>query len=290
MNQFYVYEHVRNDTGETFYVGKGSKGRAHREHGRNPHWRNIAAKAGYSVRFLAEGLSEELAFLVEIERISQMKAIGRRLVNLTDGGDGVSGYEPTPEYRALRSKIMTGRKHSDATKAKIAAARTGKTVPDHVKQKFCGDNSPMKRLPQLREAFTGSNNPMFGKTLSVEARKRISESNTGRVPSAETLRRRSESLSGEKNPMFGKTHSAESRELIGSYHTGDRNAMRRPEVAALFSGERNPMRNPEVAAKVAAALRAKPRISCPHCGKVGAQSQMKRWHLDNCRERHGAGV
>lgn len=26
------------------------------------------------------------------------------------------------------------------------------------------------------------------------------------------------------------------------------------------------------------------KVSCPHCGKVGGYSAMKRWHFDNCKE------
>ena len=31
----------------------------------------------------------------------------------------------------------------------------------------------------------------------------------------------------------------------------------------------------------------KPReiVACPHCGKLGNISQMKRWHYDNCKSR-----
>lgn len=85
--------------------------------------------------------------------------------------------------------------------------------------------------------------------------------------------------------MFGKSHSAESRELIGSYHVGDKNPMRRPEIAGLFKGDRNPMRNPEIAAKVAAALKARPRMTCPHCAKVAVDYAAKRWHFDNCKDK-----
>lgn len=28
-----------------------------------------------------------------------------------------------------------------------------------------------------------------------------------------------------------------------------------------------------------------PPMVCPHCGKVGAGSSMKRYHMDNCRRR-----
>ena len=30
---------------------------------------------------------------------------------------------------------------------------------------------------------------------------------------------------------------------------------------------------------------AKIKITCPHCGKVGSQVAMPRWHFDHCREK-----
>jgi len=27
----------------------------------------------------------------------------------------------------------------------------------------------------------------------------------------------------------------------------------------------------------------KPKLTCPHCGQEGGNSQMKRWHFDNCK-------
>ena len=47
---FYVYEHLRADTGEVFYVGKGSGHRARCRQGRNPYWRAVANKHGYVTR------------------------------------------------------------------------------------------------------------------------------------------------------------------------------------------------------------------------------------------------
>ena len=38
--------------------------------------------------------------------------------------------------------------------------------------------------------------------------------------------------------------------------------------------------------KISKALKgkAKPIITCPHCGKSGGRPQMKQWHFDNCKE------
>ncbi len=40
----------------------------------------------------------------------------------------------------------------------------------------------------------------------------------------------------------------------------------------------------EMNEKVSAALKGKPKrkIQCPHCKRIGGDSQMKRWHFDNC--------
>lgn len=27
-------------------------------------------------------------------------------------------------------------------------------------------------------------------------------------------------------------------------------------------------------------------VTCPHCGKIGKGAIMKRWHFDNCKEKH----
>lgn len=46
MLRFYVYQHTRNDTGEVFYVGKGSGDRLKSNKRRNSHWTRIVAAHG----------------------------------------------------------------------------------------------------------------------------------------------------------------------------------------------------------------------------------------------------
>lgn len=146
-NRFYVYEHIRRDTGAVFYVGKGTGYRATNasRHHRSTWWQRVVASAGgFDARFVARDVDEELAFLVEIERIDQWRRRGARLCNMTNGGDGTSGWMPTQEWREkigaahrgkvtppeVRQKISrsiaaTGYKHSDESRAKIARAHIG---------------------------------------------------------------------------------------------------------------------------------------------------------------------
>ena len=89
---FYVYVHIRKDTEQIFYVGKGKKCRASSKRGRNPYWNNIVNKAkGFVHKLIAIKLSESEAFLLEKKLIKQYRELGFELANITDGGDGVSG-------------------------------------------------------------------------------------------------------------------------------------------------------------------------------------------------------
>ena len=88
---FYVYEHLRNDTNQIFYVGKGKvgSGRSNITFGRNQYWKRVVKKAnGFRVHKVVENVSELFAFQKEIERIAELKSAGIRLCNMTDGGDG----------------------------------------------------------------------------------------------------------------------------------------------------------------------------------------------------------
>ena len=140
---FYTYEHTRNDTGAVFYVGKGRGKRAGSTHGRNQYWKRIVGKAGgFCVRMIAEGVDEELAHFIEIERIDQCKRIGIRLANLTDGGEGASGCIPSQETRKKISLAhkgntnMRGKKSSAETKAKLSEIHKGRPKSDEHKRKI----------------------------------------------------------------------------------------------------------------------------------------------------------
>jgi len=107
---FYVYEHIRPDTGMVFYVGKGSGWRSGATQHRNSYWSRIVAKAGgFNVRKIVENVDEELAFLAEQERIDQLKRLGVKLSNLTDGGEGASN--PSEETRRKMSECRKGEKN-----------------------------------------------------------------------------------------------------------------------------------------------------------------------------------
>ena len=115
---FYVYLHIRKDTNEIFYVGKGKKDRASSKAGRNNYWNKIVKKAqGFTVKFMAVKLMEHEAFNLEKKLILQFRNAGLKLANITDGGDGVSGEKNFFYGKRFfgEQNAMFGRKRPDLT-------------------------------------------------------------------------------------------------------------------------------------------------------------------------------
>jgi len=158
---FYIYQHRKADTNEIFYVGKGKGTRLNQSKGRNQYWHCVVAKHGFVAEYIAQNLDEELAFLAEMEAIDVYRRRGIKLVNVTDGGEGASGYKHTAKHKAnlkgnkngatswgmtfknkkhteesrqkmsysrIGNKNKSGTTLSEESKAKISAAMTGKIV------------------------------------------------------------------------------------------------------------------------------------------------------------------
>jgi hypothetical protein len=129
---FYVYLLRRLD-GRPCYVGKGKGERWRHQRGRNEHLLNIIRQAKLLGKELPaekirENLSEDEAFALERKLIA---FYGREdlgtgdLVNLTDGGEGLSGYKPSPTSNAKRSAALKGREKTIEHVANAAAALRG---------------------------------------------------------------------------------------------------------------------------------------------------------------------
>jgi group I intron endonuclease len=165
----YIYEHIRPDTNAVFYVGKGTDKRMHSKHRRNAHWNSIVRKAGgFAVREVVRHEDEELVFLAEQERIDQLKRLGVKLANKTDGGEGPSGYRHTEETKQKIAELQMGEKHW----------RFGKPATQEERL----------RLSQIAK-----------RKHTDEHRKKVSEAGKGRVKSAETRAKLSAAKQGGKH-------------------------------------------------------------------------------------------
>lgn len=98
----------------------------------------------------------------------------------------------------------------------------------------------------------------------------------------ETKLKMSEDRRGEKHWNYGKTHSEETKEKIKQ--------KRREQVITSESNEkrRNTIlgtkRSEETKLKMSETQKNKPRVECPHCGKIGAANGMTRYHFENCKK------
>lgn len=105
---FYVYIHRRLTDGLVMHVGKGKGRSAWSRSGRNQYWRNTGAKHGVLVEIFKDGLSEQCALTLEKIAIFHYRALGHPLTNMTNGGEGTSGYN-RPRSDAEREKLRAAK-------------------------------------------------------------------------------------------------------------------------------------------------------------------------------------
>jgi hypothetical protein len=177
-----VYTHARPD-GRVFYVGKGGKKRAHNLRPRNQYHANIVKKCGpESIIIGWVGCeSEEQAFGLERHLIAACKEIGIKLTNMTDGGEGTSGFIPNAETRAklsasrIGNKHFLGHKHTSESRAKISTSLKGHGVSSKTMELMCGANNPLKNEKIKRKVSQS----LKGHCVSLETRAKISKANKG---------------------------------------------------------------------------------------------------------------
>lgn len=201
---YYVYAYLRKD-GTPYYIGKGKGNRA---------WANHFRGNGAQLR------PNDLDRIIIVERnlteIGSM-ALERRLIrwygrkdnhtgilrNLTDGGDGVSGFTHSLDTRKKLQKASTGRVHTSTTRAKMSASRMGKSNGPHTEE--------VKQL--LSSKLSGDNNPFKGKTHTDEAKRLIglaaSQRNKGLKRTDEQRARisqghRNRKATGTPSPLKGR--------------------------------------------------------------------------------------
>ena len=223
---FYTYAHY-TPQGRLFYIGKGQGGRSHSFYGRNILWNEVVTEFGNpDVEILANWDTEEEAFSHEVLLISCFRDMGYKLANLTDGGEGFSGFKRTtpvwnvgvPCREETKQKLRgqkigksatwnIGRKHSEETKDKMRKTHATYEYRHNMSMVKQGT----KRTPDAIAKTSAANR---GKKRPLEAITATALANTGKHPTAETLVRLSESHKGLVSGMKGKKHSEETKEKI----------------------------------------------------------------------------
>jgi hypothetical protein len=149
-----------------YYVGKGKGNRAYKDNGRI-----FSPPVEDRIKIVLTNLTEEQAFTNERDFIAWY---GRKdnntgiLRNLTDGGEGMSGYKHKPE------------------------------TLEGFSLRWSGDNNPSKR-PEIKKkqseyasARLGDKNPFYGKKHSEETKRKISINNPAKRPEIRDKMRQSQ--------------------------------------------------------------------------------------------------
>lgn len=165
-NRFYVYEFIKLDTGEPFYVGKGCGNRVNDIHrGRSNWFKDTIKKHGAISRVVIDNLTEKEAYEAEVWFIYEYKHIlNYKLVNLDDGGYGATNGESNPMY-GKRGELspLYGRKATLQRRENISKALKGKTKSqEHIKNLIAS---------QKNKDISGKNNPNYGNGLKISGGK-----------------------------------------------------------------------------------------------------------------------
>lgn len=188
-NNYYVYRHIRLDSNTPFYVGKGKENRAYSKQ-RNKYWHRITSKTGFEVEIFISNLTEEQAFNKEKEFIKLYRDYGYKLANLTDGGDGLSGWSPSNETREKISRGNSNKPKSESHRKAMSDARKGMKLSEQHRHNIAEGNKGKKMsrvstekaqqtMKQLR-LQPGYIHSMEGKKHSEETKMKMSNASKGR--------------------------------------------------------------------------------------------------------------
>jgi hypothetical protein len=185
--KYYVYEYVDPLTNLPFYIGKGQGNRyiyhlKNLNDNTNPYKTNKIKKLlneGLEpiINIIKTGLTETQSFELESSLIKKYGRIDLglgSLVNLSDGGEGQSGWVPTEEYKLNMSKStsgnrngMFGKTHTEETKNKIREKSIGRKLNDFHRNK-------------MSENRLGEKNGFYGKKHTKESIELIREKKIGK--------------------------------------------------------------------------------------------------------------
>lgn len=158
-------------------------------------------------------------------------------------------------YYQNNDGTFKGKTHSEETKQKLTIAWTEERKIEHSER--LKENNPMnsekskqKMRDSLKSYYENNDNPFLGKKHTEETRKKISESNKGRVH---------EKIACPHCDKIGGGPS------MNKFHFD--NCKKNPDKSK---------------AKVYKKVTVN-KLTCPHYKKEGSSANMKRYHFDNCK-------
>ena len=269
-NIYYVYYYLRNKDsifgkkGTPYYVGKGKNGRINSRH------TTVKIPPDPANRvIIAENLSEESAHSIEKIHISIWKRInnGGILRNLTDGGEGISGYKYSPEQCKRRSELQKITNSNIETKIKRSIAMKK------------AQNRPETNLKRSRSLKIFNS---MGSSIERSIRQIIIQNNP------ETNMKRSKSLiiSNSKPDVIERKRAAQLKPEVAEKRAmleADPQYKEMKRQRAIESGNRPEVKEKQRLARQLYLSDPKNRIACEYCNKQCLKSDYVKNHGKNCK-------
>jgi group I intron endonuclease len=155
--------------------------------------------------------------ILEPKWITYYKDLGKRLYNLTDGGDGLSGYNHTNETKEKISRANSGRAPSPEVRKRISEKLKGNVLSEDARRKISEKNKGRPKPPRSDEhckklsevakargtmseeqkakiSASMKQSEKVGHAIDDETKEKIAAAQRGRVHTEDEKMKRSDSL------------------------------------------------------------------------------------------------
>lgn len=254
----YLYLKTHTKTGLK-YLGKTTNKDPHKYYGSGKYWRRHLEKHGYNYT------TEILHKSTNHEEIKEKGLYFSKLWNIVESiefanlqeekGDGVSSEFASQENNR---RVANGTHHYKGPRSNLETKeKRNKTIKKNKSHNFLGGEIQRKRVEEGRHHLLG------GEIQRKAMNKRVAD--------------------GHHHLKQGNVHVVD---LTGNTSFIPKEEyLTQTELVHInsFEGKRRMGKETRLTEKRQEYLKKK--IICPHCGKEGNVSNMKRWHFDNCKQQ-----
>ena len=216
--------------------------------------------------------------------------LAHRLLARIHGGKmwAALAYMSRGNTKSARGVKVTSRTY-DLIAREDAAWRSGYYTESNPFKGRTHSQEALAKMRGPRPSVSGENNPRHGKKNAyVGAVISFVQTYRPRAVSVDlALRNRIDRDLVEPSKELKALNTRYRKQVSGMAGASDKRGCKNPNFGngAKITGDKNPMfgksQSDETKAKISE--KAKRKVECPNCGKVGSVSNMKRWHFDNCK-------